>query len=134
MKVAIDIAEAVKTLLAGNGYTAMRAYRPSYALRDLDDTRLTVAYRDIDITPDSRESDATEVVIDIAVQRRVNVDNLADLDAMSAIVTDVEALLNRHHFDALGAQWIGSAATAPLTEHLDQHRCFTSVLTIRYQV
>lgn len=134
MNTAINIAEAVKDLLVAAAYDAVRAYRPSYALRDLDNTRLTVAVRDIEQALESRGSDATEVAIDIAVQRRVDVDNLAELDAMAAIVADVAGVLNRHDFEALGAKWIGSAITPAMPEHLDQYRCFTSIITCRYRV
>lgn len=134
MKLTIDIAEAVQDHLIAAGYDAVRAYRAIFRLKDIKELRLTVVPRAAELEIASRQDDTVEVQIDVAIQKRVAIDALDEIDACMDHVSAIQESLNRVEFGDIEARWVG-AANDPIfiEEHLDQHHVFTSILTLRYR-
>lgn len=143
MALITDIADAVTAqlnaaagqLIAG-GFTAVRHYRPVFDLREMNTLRVSVVPRGVAITPLNRQANQHDVQIDVAVQRKVDDADLASLDELMGLVERIGELFRHRRLDGLPkAVWV-KTENKPVysTEHLEQYRQFTSVLTITWRV
>jgi hypothetical protein len=146
MATIIDIADAVVAELNGvdapkfgeppAGLNAQRAYRPVFALEEMDDLHVTVVPRGVEMTAANRTQVQRDVQIDIAVQKRLSVDDeLAQADALMALVEQIAEHFRHKRRAGPQAVWIrtdNEPIFAP--EHLDQLRQFNSVLTLTFRV
>lgn len=137
----IDIAAAVVAELNGTSSplagqaTAARHYLPQLDLIQLASLAVSVVPRSMEHTRISRASVQSDVQIDIAVQKKLTSGDNAEVDALMGLVEAVDAFLcGRPLALCSGALWLSSKHEpiyAP--EHLDDHRVFTSVLTLTYR-
>jgi hypothetical protein len=111
-------------------------YQPAFTLEDLKDLRVSVVPRTVQITPVTRDSLAIEYVIDVGVQNKLPADGAdAAIDEHLALV---EAIADHLRFKRLegfpDAAWVGiSNEPVVSSEALEQHRVFTSVLSVTYR-
>jgi hypothetical protein len=133
-----DIADAVVAALNGHQFsqefTAMRAYRPEYDLRELADLRVTVVPKSVEMTTAGRGLAQSDIQIDLAVQRKLSSGDNAEIDALMGLVQEVaEFIRSTGRFgDAVWVKTENSPIYAP--EHLGEMRLFTSVLTVTLRV
>jgi len=139
----IDVADAVVASLNAPGapgfalpFTAVRKYVPAVELSDLADLNVTVVPKAAEITTATRTSSYFDCTIDIGIQRRVNPDEPAELDALADLAEQIVDHLRLKPLEALPeAAWMDIAHEPVFaTEHLDQQRVFTSVVSVTYRV
>ena len=138
MSTLVSIADAVAESLNSGpwGLEAERHYRPAFDLENLDELRVSVVPRSQSIQPASRSATDFEVQIDIGIQQRIQAEGIGVPDAILSLV---EAIADHLRFDRLEAMpeavWVGSTHEPVFVPELyDQHRVFTSVLTVSYRV
>lgn len=145
------IADAVVARLnAGSGgfsmpFTAVRRYQPVFALEDLATLRVSVVPRSLAIVGASRQTSQFDAQIDIGVQKRLSpapgapgspASDEAEIDALLALVDEIADWLRFARMPTTPeAVWVGVAQEPVVAgEHLEQHRQFTSILTVTYRV
>ncbi len=140
MSVILDIADAVVASLNAGSFAlefeAERKYQPAFELQDMQTLHVSVVPKSLAITTAARDSGFFDVAIDIGVQKKVNADESAELDALMNLVEQIADHLRMKRLDdAPNAAWLG-VANEPVfaPEHLEQWRQFTSVLTVTYRV
>jgi hypothetical protein len=140
VSVILDVANAVVASLNAASFsqelTAERRYRPTFELADLDTLRVSVVPKSLRIGSATRAANYFDCAIDVGVQKKVNVDEPAEVDALMNLVEEITDHLRMSRLEALPeAAWL-SIENEPVfaPEHLDQERVFTSVLTVRYRV
>ena len=140
MATIIDIAEAVKEELNGGTFsqtvTAERHYQPTFDLQDMKSLHVTVVPKDIEMQLATRSSSQHDCRIDVAIQKKVAVGDMAELDELMGLVEEVIAFLSRRKLSSVSnALWI-KTANEPIfaQEHLEQFGQFTSILTLTYRL
>lgn len=136
----IALADAIVASLSAGTFSvpfqAERGYRPVVELPDLETVKVTVIPKSLTITAASRVDSFYDCAVDIGVQRKVNVDEPAELDALMKLVEEIgDHLRGRRLEGAPDAAWLtleNDPVFAP--EHLTEHRQFTSLLTVTYRV
>jgi len=135
---AADIADAVVSELnAGEfswAFTAVKAYRPEYELKDLTTLRVTVVPREASPGRLSRSVRWSDYRIDIGVQKKVSSD--AEADALMDLVEEIDSYLHgRTLAGCPDAIWVGSEISgAPAEEHLRDWGVFTALVSVTYRV
>ena len=120
----------------GQPVTAVRMYQPAFTLEDLKDLRVSVVPRTLQMSPVTRDSLAIEYVVDVGVQKKLPADG-ADA-AIDELLVLVEAIADYLRFKRLegfpDAAWVGIHNEPVVSsEALEQHRVFTSVLSVTYR-
>jgi len=140
MSVITDIADAVTATLNSatfsQPFTAQRAYRPVFDLPEMTDLHVTVVPQGVTIESVGRGCSQQDYRIDVAVQKKFDDGDAAELDPL---MTLVEEIANHFRFQRLtsypNAIWL-KTTNVPIyaTEHMEQARVFTSVLTLTFRV
>jgi len=136
----IDIADAVTGELAGGSFsqpfTPQRSVLPNCELADLQDLRVTVVPRGVEITGSSRALSQHDVQIDVGVQRKLGTDLDTEVAELVGLVEEIAEFLKRRPLAAVPqACWVKTTnepVYAP--DHLAEKRLFTSVLTLTYRL
>jgi hypothetical protein len=93
--------------------------------------------RNVGIAAASRDSSTFECVVDVGVQRKLPAEgDQAEIDGLLDLVEEITDHLRLKRLpDAPQAAWV-SIAHEPVvsSESLEQHRVFTSVLSVTYRV
>jgi hypothetical protein len=135
------IADAVAAHINSGTYSrpvaAERMYQPAFTLEDLKDLRVSAVPRTVGISAASRDSSTFECVIDVGVQQKLPAE--AEEDEIDALLDLVEEIADRLRLTRLPgapeAAWAGIAHEPVVSsEALEQHRVFTSVLSVTYRV
>ena len=133
-----DIAQAVVDALNAapqpfaEAFTAVRSYRPQFDLEDMTALHVTVVPRTRDGSTPTRGTAQDKIVIDVAVQKRLD-EKVADDGQIDALIDLTERIAD---FLATagpyaGARWV-SDENAPVysREHLTSLHQFTTVVSI----
>jgi hypothetical protein len=135
-----DIADAVAASLNNASFsqpiTAQRKYLPAVDLAELSELHVTVVPRTVTITTATRDSSYFDCVIDVGIQKKINPDEMAELDALVNLAEEIVDHMRMRELDSYpGAAWL-STTHEPIfaPEHLDQERAFTSVVSATYRV
>jgi hypothetical protein len=92
--------------------------------------------RTVTITTATRDSSYFDCVIDVGIQKKINPDEMAELDALVNLAEEIVDHMRMRELDSYpGAAWL-STTHEPIfaPEHLDQERAFTSVVSATYRV
>lgn len=117
--------------------SAVRMYQPAFTLEDLAELRVSVVPRTVGIAAASRDSSTFECVVDVGVQKKLPAeDEQAAIDGLLDLVEELTDHLRLKRLpDATDAAWAGIAHEPVVSsESLEQHRVFTSVLSVTYRV
>ncbi|MBX3404503.1 MAG: hypothetical protein KF699_13920 [Phycisphaeraceae bacterium] len=117
--------------------SAVRMYQPAFTLEDLADLRVSVVPRTTAITAASRDSSVFECVVDVGVQKKLPAEDAQGvIDGLLDLVEEIADHLRLKRLpDAPEAAWAGIAHEPVVSsESLEQHRVFTSVLSITYRM
>jgi hypothetical protein len=117
--------------------SAVRMYQPAFTLEDLADLRVSVVPRTTAITAASRDSSVFECVVDVGVQKKLPAEDAQGvIDGLLDLVEEIADHLRLKRLpDAPEAAWAGLAHEPVVSsESLEQHRVFTSVLSITYRM
>ena len=137
--VIVELADAVVAAIAGQVFsmplTASRKYVPHFDLKELDGVQVTVMPRSVAPTNATRGRAAHEVLVDVAVQRKVPYGTPADVDPLMQLVEEIADHLTRLGMPTVPASWV-RMANEPIyaAEHMREKRLFTSVLTFTFLV
>ncbi|NUQ51367.1 MAG: hypothetical protein HUU19_01565 [Phycisphaerales bacterium] len=109
-------------------------FQPAFTLEDLKELRVSVVPRTTGITAASRDSSTFECIIDVGVQKKVA--DEAEIDGLLDLVEELADHIRLKRLpDATDAAWVGIAHEPVVSsEALEQHRAFTSVLSVTYRV
>ena len=139
----IDIADAVTEELNNPpvgaftlAFVAARHYRPQFDLAELKVLRVSVVPRGLAISSLSRSINQREVGVDVAVQKKVNPADVAELDGLMALVGQIADYLCLRRLTSMpGAMWV-KTENLPIysPEHLETKQVFTSLLTFTFRV
>ena len=138
MAMIADIAGAVVTALNGHTFsqpfTAARAYRPVFDLKEMTDLHVTVVPKGVELTTAGRGLAQSDVQIDIGVQKKLAGGDNAEIDALMGLVQEIaEFVRGTGRFG--DAAWVKTENTPVYSqEHLGELRQFTSVLTLTLRV
>lgn len=116
---------------------AVRMYQPAFTLEDLADLRVSVVPRTVGIAAASRDSSTFECVVDVGVQKKLPAEGeQGEIDALLDLVEEITDHLRLKRLpDAPEAAWTGIAHEPVVSsESLEQHRLFTSVLSVTYRI
>lgn len=139
MALVVDIADAVVTVLnAGSfssGFTAQRKYVPRFDLKEMVDLHVTVVPRSLVSENASRTLVKDDIEIDVAVQKKLSGDLVAEGDALMQLAEEMAAHLRATPLAGLENVVLVKVANDPIyaPEHWDELRQFTSVLTLAYR-
>jgi hypothetical protein len=138
LSTAITIADAVVAAInAGTSsqpVQAVRLHQPSFTLDELKDLHVSVVPRSVQVSAASRDTSMYDVSVDVGVQKKVSSDQ--EIDDLLDLVEEIgDHLRLKRLADVPEAAWV-SLAHEPVVaaEHLDQHRQFTSIITVVYRV
>ncbi len=143
MSLITTIADAVVTELnaapAGTfaqAFTAARHYRPQFDLADLKTVRVSVVPKGIGITGLMRNANQHDVAIDVAVQKKVNTADAAELDGLMLLTEQIADFFRLRRLSALPEALWTKTDNVPVysPEHLETKQVFTSVLTLTFRV
>ncbi|GIK54175.1 MAG: hypothetical protein BroJett014_31480 [Planctomycetota bacterium] len=141
MSTLVGVADAVAAHINAGTYSrpviAERMYQPAFTLEDLKDLRVSVVPRTVGISAASRDSSTFECIIDVGVQQKLPAEaEQAEIDALLDLVEEIADRLRLTRLPgAPEAAWVGLAHEPVVSsESLEQHRVFTSVLSVTYRV
>lgn len=134
----LQIADAVVALLNVTGlslaFTAERLYLPQFELPDMQVLHVTVVPRTKTTKPLTRSRNIDVITVDIAVQKKLNAGDNADIDALVNLVDEIETRFDRERLsdvpDAICTAKKPDPVYAP--EHIEKLRQFTSILTLTF--
>lgn len=131
------VAEHINTGTYAQPVSAVRTYQPAFTLEELGELRVSVVPRTTTVSAASRESSTFEHVIDVGVQKKLPAED--DQAAIDELLELTEAIGDRLRHTRLAgfpeAAWVGLAHDPVVSsESLEQHRVFTSVLSVTYRV
>ena len=138
MALIADIAGAVVTALNGHtfsqSFTAARAYLPVFDLKDMKDLHVTVVPRGVEMSTAGRGLAASDVQVDVAVQKKLSGADNAEIDALMGLVQEIAEFIRSTGRFGDGS-WVRTE-NVPIysPEHLGELRQFTSVLTLTLKV
>jgi len=138
MALIADIADAVVAELNAGlfsvPFTAERLYRPDFELPEMKDLRVSVVPHGLEMTTAGRSLSQHDVQIDLAVQKKLDAADNAEIDALMGLVEELAEFLRtkRQFGDAVWVRTDNSPVYSQ--EHLGELRQFTSVLTATLRV
>jgi len=143
MSIVIDLADAIVAELAAapagtfnQAIDPQRRVLPQFELAELDELKVTVVPKAVDISNASRVASQYDVQVDIGVQKRVSKTVDADVEDLFDLVDEIYGFLQRRQLATLQqAIWLRTA-NSPIysPEQLSADRVFTSVLTVTYRL
>ena len=140
MAVITDVAEALVAELNAASLslplTAARHYVPSFELPDMKDLHVSVVPKGVVITKSDRSRNTNDFQIDVAVQKKFEKGDAAEIDPLMTLVEEIADFFRLRRLTAYpNAHWI-KTEHAPIysQEHWDELRQFTSVLTLTFRV
>ncbi len=135
----VAIADAVTTELNATSFSqsfsAARHYEPTFELSAMATLRVSVVPRGMTSKTLDRNRDSFEYEIDVAVQKKTE-PTLANLDALMLLVEEIADHFRTIPLSSMPEVRCIEVANAPIyaSEHLQEFRQFTSVLTLTYRV
>jgi hypothetical protein len=140
MTLAVDIAEAVTAQLNGQSFsqpfTTERLYLPVFELPEMKTLHVSVVPKGITVTQISRNCAANDISVDVAVQKKLEQGDNAEIDALLQLADELASFFRFKTLPGpLGACWIKTEHSALYSpEHVEQMRQFTSVFTLTFRV
>jgi hypothetical protein len=135
-----DIADAVVAELNSQTFsqpfTAVRYYRPVFDLGEMQTLHVSVVPKGVVIERADRSRNQEDYAIDVAVQKKFQSGDNAELDALMTLVQEIADFFRMRRLasypDAIWVRTDNVPVYAP--EHLEEFRQFTSVLTLTFRV
>jgi len=134
------IADAVVAELEGatlsQPVSPARHWRPRFDLAEMQSLHVTVVPKGVTVVAGSRGRNTFAYEVDVAVQKKLSSADAAEIDPLVGLVEEIGDLFRLRRLTALPeAVWVRTDHV-PLvaTEHLDELRQFTSVLTLTFRV
>lgn len=135
----VAIADAVTAELNATSFSqsfsAARHYEPTFELSAMATLRVSVVPRGMTSKTLDRNRDSFDYAIDVAVQQKTE-PTLVNLDALMLLVEEIADHFRTHPLSSLPEARCVEVANSPIyaSEHLQEFRQFTSVLTLTYRI
>lgn len=140
MAVIADIAGAVAAEINAGSFSlpvdATREYLPHFDLEDMQTLRVTVVPKSVTTQPGDRSRNQHDYAIDVAVQKKLDTADNAEIDALMTLTEEIGDHLRFRRLSGFPeAMWI-KTENEPIysQEHMQEMRQFTSVLTLTFRV
>ena len=140
MSLIVDVAEALVVELNAGSFSqslsAQRHYVPSFELPDMADLHVSVVPKGMAIANSDRTRNSHDVQIDVAVQKKFEAGDAAEIDPLMDLVEEIADFFRLRRLSSYpNAHWI-KTEHKPIyaQEHWDELRQFTSVLTFTFRV
>lgn len=135
-QVADALAQELTAADFGSPLTVHRAYLPRIELKDLTGILLSVVPKSLAQESLTRSSDVATVVIDVALQQKLQHEDLATLDPLLDLAERLAHHFRRRRLPAYPAALCLNTEFKPIyaPEHIEDLRVFTSVLTLTFRV
>lgn len=136
LKVADSIVAELNAASLSQPVVAERSYVPNFDLEEMKTLRISVVPRDVQITGLDRHRDLHEVSVDVAVQKKFNSGDLAEIDPLLELVEEIGEFFKHRRLDSFpGAMWTKTQHVVLYSpEHWEQLRQFTSLLTLVFRI
>ncbi len=138
--VAVQIANAVKNELNAQSFsqtfTAECEYLPVFELAEMKTLHVTVVPKSATYEIETRGLRRGEFAVDIAVQKKADRTNLAEIGGLMYLVQEIaDVFVSRRLSQLPEAVWVRTENDPIYSpEHLDKFHQFTSVLTLTFRV
>ena len=143
MSLVVDVADAVVAEFStapadtfNQTFTATRHYRPQFDLAELRTLRVSVVPKGITITSLGRNSNQHDISVDVAVQKKVDANDLEALDGLMLLTEQIADFFRLRRLSKMPeAIWIKTENVPVYSpDHLETKQVFTSVLTLTLRV
>jgi len=140
MSMMIKLADAVVSELNTEGWSlpfaARRLYRPRFEPADLMVLQVSVVPRGFVIEAESRVDDSRYYQIDISVQQKLNTETIEEIDPLLGLVEEIARHFRLWRPAAMPSAVCAKVENEPVyaVEHLDELRCFTSIITLSFRI
>jgi hypothetical protein len=136
----VQVADAVVAALNTASFSlpieAERSYVPQFELSEMGELHVTVVPKAVEIAAAARDMAAYDYKIDVAVQKRFQEGDAAELDPLLHLVEEIAEHFRFKRLEGYPtAAWVKTehpAIYAP--EHMESLRQFTSVVTFTFRV
>ncbi len=117
-------------------FVAERLYVPNFDLEDMKELRVSVVPRDVELLPHDRASNRCHCRIDVAIQKKFKEGTNAEIDPLVTLVEKIADEFRLKRLASFHAARCIKAEHAVLysTEHWEQLRQFTSLLTLTFEL
>ena len=139
MPTVVEVAEAVKTALNAGAFsmpfTAERRYLPRFELEEMEELHVTVVPKGVELVQASRGRSQTDVKVDVAVQKKLEAADAAELDPLMALVEEIAEHFKARRLPGMPqAVWLKTENVPVYSqEHMQELRQFTSVVTFTFR-
>lgn len=136
----VELSDAVVSELNAEGWSlefvARRLYRPRFEPADLKTLQVSVVPRALVIEAASRADDSREYKVDLAVQQKLDAETADQIDPLLELVDEIARHFRLRRPAAMPSALCVKVENEPVyaVEHLDELRCFTSILTLTFQI
>ncbi|RLS59551.1 MAG: hypothetical protein DWH91_00080 [Planctomycetota bacterium] len=115
---------------------ATRSYLSRVELADLKTLKVTVVPSSVTVAAASRTQTQRDVVIDVAVQKKLGQEQNVSLDPLLALAEEIAEHFRAKRLDSFPGALCVKTEFKPIysPEHIEQLRTFTSVLTLTFRV
>lgn len=117
-------------------FTSWRSYRPRFESADLKTLQVSVVPRALVIEAASRADDSRQYQIDLAVQQKLDAETADQIDPLLGLVEEIARHFRWRRLAAMPSALCVKVENEPVyaLEHLEELRCFTSILTLSFRV
>jgi len=140
MSIVSEVAEAVRSELDAGQFSipfkAVRAFRHDQTLPEGKELRVSVVPKGVKMTPASRNVCAHDIEVFVAVMQKIDRATPETIDPLLGLVEEIVDFFRlRRLAKCPGAVWTGTEIKPMVsTEHLEQLRQFTSLVTVNFKV
>ena len=117
-------------------FAARRLYRPRFEPADLKTLQVSVVPRSLTIEADSRGDDNRQYQIDLAIQQKLTTESAEEIEPLLALADEIVRHFKLRRLTAMPGALCVKIEHDPIyaVEHLDELRCFTSILTLSFRI
>jgi len=136
----VALADAVVSELNAEAWSlpfvARRLYRPRFEPADLRTLQVSVVPRSLVIEAASRADDSREYRLDVAVQQKLDSESADQIDPLLGLVDEIARHFRLRRPAAMPSAVCVKVENDPVyaVEHLDELRCFTSIITLSFRM
>lgn len=140
MSTIVALADAVVSELNAEAWSlpfvARRLYRPRFEPADLRTLQVSVVPRSLVIEAASRADDSREYRLDVAVQQKLDSESADQIDPLLGLVDEIARHFRLRRPAAMPSAVCVKVENDPVyaVEHLDELRCFTSIITLSFRM
>ncbi len=116
--------------------TAHRLYVPNFQLEDMNELRVSVVPRELQISSLDRARNQHDVDIDVAIQKKFKTGDAAEIDPLVSLAEEIADFFRLQRLASFSAAiWSRTEHRVLYSqEHWDQMNQFTSLLTLTFRI